>query len=168
METSIPALLVTAILMITTVVFARSGYTSIGEVGQSWQAMEQRLSEQAHTQLTVVQTTIDNPRVNITVTLRNDGQTQIADFARMDVVVQYLSGSGTRNDRWIPYTAGALQSNTWTVASFTNDVFEPRVLNPGETMNIQIRVNPAVRNNTTGRVIIATKNGNTVSAYFTA
>ena len=167
METSIPALLVTAILMITTVVLARSGYTSLDEVGQSWQVMEQRLSDQAHTELTVVQTRVDNPRVNITVTLRNDGQTQIADFARMDVVVQYFSGPGTRNDRWIPYTAGALQSNTWTVASFTNDVFEPRVLNPGESMDIQIRVNPAVRNNTTGWVIIATKNGVAVSAYFT-
>jgi len=35
METSIPALLVTAILMITTVVLARSGFTSLDELGQS-------------------------------------------------------------------------------------------------------------------------------------
>jgi archaellum component FlaF (FlaF/FlaG flagellin family) len=168
METSIPALLVTAILMITTVVLARSGYTSLDELGQSWQVMEERLGDQMHTRLTAVETRIDESKANITVRIRNDGQTKTADYARMDVVVQYFSESGSRYVRWIPYTSGALQSNTWTVASISDDVFEPSILNPGEVMEMQIRVNPPLGAGTTGWVVVATENGVTVSAYVTA
>jgi hypothetical protein len=81
METSIPALLMTAILMITTVVLARSGYASLDELGQSWQMMEERLNEQTHTELTATQTSVDESRANLTVMLRNDGQTKWADWA---------------------------------------------------------------------------------------
>jgi archaellum component FlaF (FlaF/FlaG flagellin family) len=168
METSIPALLVTAILMITTVLLARSGYTSLDEVGQSWQSMQERLDDQVHTQLTVVETSIDESKANITVRIRNDGQTKMADYARMDVVVQYFSESGTRYARWVPYTSGVLQSNTWTVTSIENDVFEPDVLNPGEVLEMQVRLNPPLGTGTTGWVIVATENGVTVSAYVTA
>lgn len=168
METSIPALLVTALLMITTVVLARSGYSSLDTLGQSWQVMEERLSDQTHTQFSVTQTSIDEGKANITVMLRNDGQTKAVDYSRMDVVVEYFSETGTRYVGWIPYVTGSLQSNTWTVISISNDAFEPDVLNPGEIMEMQIRVNPPLGPGTTGWVIIAAENGVTVSAYVTA
>src|SRR4030042_2582404 len=154
METSIPALLVTAILMITTVLLARSGYTSLDEVGQSWQSMQERLGDQVHTQLTVVETSIDGSKANITARIRNDGQTKMADYARMDVVVQYFSESGPRYARWVPYTSGELQSNTWTVASIENDAFEPDVLNPGEGLEMQVRANPRPGAGTTGWALV--------------
>ena len=164
METSIPALLVAAVLMITTVVMARSGYSSVDRIGQSWQVMGQRLEEQVRTDLTAVETLVDGSYANITVRVRNDGQTPVADWARMDVVVQYFSESGTRYARWIPYTSGALQSNTWTLVSIENDSFEPGVLNPGEIAQIRIRINPLMGPATTAWVVISTENGVTVSA----
>ena len=164
METSIPALLVAAILMITTVVMARSGYSSVDRIGQSWQVMGQRLEEQVRTQLTTVETRVDGSYANITVRMRNDGQTVVADWARMDVVVQYFSESGTRYVRWMPYTSGALQSNTWTLVNIENDSFEPGVLNPGEIAEIQIRINPLMGAGTNAWVIVSTENGVTVSA----
>lgn len=168
METSIPALLMTAILMITTVVLARSGYSSLDELGQSWQTMEERLNEQTHTELTATQTSVDESRANLTLMLRNDGQTKWANWAAMDVVVEYFSESGTRYAAWIPYTSGSLQSNTWTVGSIQNDFFDPDVLNPGETLEMQIRVNPPLGPTTTGWVIVSTENGITLTAYVTA
>jgi archaellum component FlaF (FlaF/FlaG flagellin family) len=168
METSIPALLVTALLMITTVVLARSGYSSLDTLGQSWQVMEERLSDQTHTEFSVVETLIDEGKANITVMLRNDGQTKAGDYSRMDVVVEYFSETGTRYVQWMPYVSGSLQSNTWTVISISNDAFEPDVLNPGEVMEMQIRVNPPLGLSTTGWVIIAAENGVTVSAYVSA
>jgi archaellum component FlaF (FlaF/FlaG flagellin family) len=168
METSIPALLVAAILMITTVVMARSGYTSVDKLGQSWQVMEDRLGQQARTELTVVSTQVDPSGANITVQLRNDGQTKVADYARMDVLVQYFTESAERYVTWIPYTSGALGSNTWTVASIANDTFEPNVLNPGETLEMTIRINPTLGTGTTAWVIVSTENGVTATAYVTA
>ncbi len=167
METSIPALLIAAIMMITTVVMARSGYSSVDRLGQSWQGMEQRLEERVRTQLTAVSSQVDSSHANITLQLRNDGQTTVADFARMDVVVQYLSESGTRYAHWIPFTSGALQSNTWRVASIANDTFEPGVLNPGEILQLEIRINPPMGPGTNGWVIVSTENGVTVSADVT-
>jgi archaellum component FlaF (FlaF/FlaG flagellin family) len=168
METSIPALLVTALLMITTVVLAKSGYSSLDTLGQSWQVMEARLSDQAHTQYSIVDTQIDGGKANITVMLRNDGQTKAADYSRMDVVVEYFSETGTRYVSWMPCVTGSLQSNTWKVISISDDAFEPNVLNPGEVMEMQIRVNPPLGTGTTGWVIIAAENGVTVSAYVSA
>ena len=168
METSIPALLVAAIIMISTVVMARSGYTSVDRMSQSWQVMEERLGQQARTELTVAETSVDESKANLTVRLRNDGQTKIADYARMDVLVQYFSESGERYVRWIPYTSGALESNTWTVESISNDTFEPNVLNPGEILEMQIRINPPIGAGSTGWIIVSTENGVTATASVTA
>ena len=164
METSIPALLVAAILMITTVVMARTGYSSVDRIGQSWQVMGQRLEEQVRTEVTAVETIVDPSYANITLRLRNDGQTVVADWARMDVVVQYFSESGTRYARWVPYTSGALQSNTWTLVNIESDGFEPGVLNPGEIAEIRIRINPLMGAGTNAWVVVSTENGVTVSA----
>ena len=67
METGIPALLIAAIMMITSVVMARSGYSSVDQLGQSWQAMEQRMEERVRTQLTAVSVQVDPSHANIAV-----------------------------------------------------------------------------------------------------
>jgi len=168
METGIPALLVAAIFMITTVVMARSGYSAVDRLGQSWQVMESRLEERVRTDLTAVQAQADESRANLTLQLRNDGQVPIVDYARMDVVVQYISESGQRYALWVPFTSGALQSNTWTVTGITNDTFDPGVLDPGEILEMQIRINPPMGAGTSGWVIVSTENGVTLSVNVTA
>ncbi|MGD0115157.1 MAG: hypothetical protein ABSC13_04025 [Dehalococcoidia bacterium] len=167
METGIPALLIAAIMMITSVVMARSGYSSVDQLGQSWQAMEQRMEERVRTQLTAVSVQVDPSHANIAVQLRNDGQTTVADFGRMDVVVQYFSESGTRYVQWVPFTSGALQSNTWAVTSILDDYVNPGVLDPGEILQLEIRINPPMGTGTNGWIIVSTENGVTVSAAVT-
>ena len=101
-----------------------------------------------------------------TITLLNDGQTVLADFTSMDVVVQYFGETGTRYDKWIAYTSGALASDTWKTGTFTNDVFEPGILNAGESMQMLIRVNPVVGPATTNLAIIGSEKGVTAQTYF--
>jgi flagellar protein FlaF len=167
METSVPALLVAVILLVSTVLFARTGYTSLDALGMSWKDMETRAGEQSRTRLTVTGTQVDDTGANVDVTLDNEGQTAIGDFERMDVVVQYTSESATYHVLWIPYTPGPLQSNTWTVQSITGDMFEPGIFNPGETLEMRIRLNPPVGMSTTNWAIISTRLGVSLSAYFT-
>ena len=167
MEASIPALFVAAILLMSTVVLARSGYTSFDTLSQSWKGMEDRAGEQVRTRLSVTDTQVDGTGANVTVILSNDGHSTIGDFERMDVVVQYTSESSTYYMRWIPYTPGDLESNTWTVQSISNDVFEPGLFNPGEELTMVIRLNPVVGLSTTNWVIISTELGVSLSAYFT-
>jgi archaellum component FlaF (FlaF/FlaG flagellin family) len=164
METSIPAAVIAAILMVSAMVLARSGYRSVDEMGQIWKEMEARSSEQVHTRLTITNVTSSSPYVD--ADLQNDGSTALADYAQMDVLVQYTTGGGAPVLAWIPYTNSALAPNTWTIQDITNDAFEPGILNPGETLRMRIWLDPSAGVGTTNRLLIATDLGVTVSTTF--
>jgi hypothetical protein len=166
MENGLPALMLAAIMMLATVLMARGGFLGADAIGMSLRESETRYAEQNRTGLTVTGTAVDGTGANITLTVRNDGQTPIADFAGMDVVVQYFDENADRYDSWTPYTSGALASNTWTAGNFQDDVFEPGILNTGESMDITVRVNPVVGAGTTNWAILGTDKGVTVQAYF--
>ncbi len=166
MENGLPALLLAAILMLCTVLMARGGFLGADAIGQSLRQSETRYEEQKNTGLTVTSSSIDGSGANVTLTIRNDGQTPIADFASMDVLVQYFAEGGARYDKWLPYTAGALSGDSWTTGVFTNDIFEPHILNAGETMEVTARVNPVVGHATTNLAVIGTEKGVQTQAYF--
>jgi hypothetical protein len=166
MENGLPALLIAAILMLSTVFMARGGFLGADAIGQSLRQSEVRYEQKSRTGLTITGASIDPAGANITITVRNDGQTVLADFTRMDVVVQYFGETGTRYDKWIAYTSGALASDTWRTGTFTNDVFEPGILNAGESMQMLIRVNPVVGPATTNLAIIGSEKGVTAQTYF--
>ena len=166
MENGLPALMIAAIMMLATILLARGGFLGADAIGQSLRESEARYSQQNRTGLEFTATAIDGSGANVTLTIRNDGQTAVGDLGSMDVVVQYFSESGTRYDRWIPYTSGALGSNTWTATNFQNDVFEPGILNPGETMDVVVRVNPVVGPGSTNLAVIGTEKGVVVQTYF--
>ena len=165
METSIPAAIIAAILMVSAMVLARSGYHSVDEMGLVLKEMEARAAEQARTQLTVTNVTSSSPYVD--ADLRNDGSTTLAEYDRMDVIVQYVTGSGAPTLVWIPYTSGPLANNTWIVQGITNDAFEPGILNPGETLRMRIWLDPPAGGGSTNRLLVATDLGVTVSTTFT-
>lgn len=166
MENGLPALIIAAILMLATVLMARGGFLGADAIGQTLRDQETRFEQRNQTGLSVTNASIDNTGANITLTVRNDGQTPIANFSQMDVVLQYFAEGGGRYDTWIPYTSGALSANTWRTGTFTNDVFEPGILNAGESMQMLIRVNPVVGRTTTNLAIIGTERGVTTQTYF--
>lgn len=166
METGIPALFIAAIFLMATVLVGRGGFIGMDNVGQSLKTSEVRSIQRAGTELAITSTSIDGAGANVTVTIRNDGMTPIADFSRMDVVVQYFGETGTRYDKWLAYTSGALASDTWTTGAFTNDVFEPGIFNPGETMEVLFRVNPVIGAGTTNKAVISTEQGIVIETLF--
>jgi len=107
------------------------------------------------------------------VSLRNSGQVKLASFDNWDVIVQYIGQDGSYYITWLPYTDGTPSNNQWTVdgiylssENLTAEVFEPGILNPGEEMVIEARLDPRVRNNTAGDVAISTPNGVSESTSF--
>ena len=166
MENGLPALLIAAILMLSTVLMARGGFMGADAIGQTLRQSETRYGQQNRTGLQVTTTSIDAAGANVTITIKNNGQTPLADYADMDVVVQYFGQTGTRFDKWIPYTSGPLAANTWKTGTFTNDVFEPGILNAGESMELLIRLNPVVGPATTNLAVIGSEKGVTAQTYF--
>jgi archaellum component FlaF (FlaF/FlaG flagellin family) len=166
MENGIPALLIAAILMLSTVFMARGGFVGMDAVGQQLKQSETAIGAQNRTAVEATGSSIDPTGANITITMLNDGQTDLSQYDKMDVVLQYFDENGVRYDKWIPYTSGALAADTWTTGTFTNDAFEPGILNPGESVDINIRVNPPVGAGTTNRAVIGTENGVTMQTLF--
>ena len=96
------------------------------------------------------------------------------DFPRWDVVIQYTGSDNNYYIKRLPYTAGALGNNQWTVTGIfldaqTSDpeIFDPGILNPDEEVVLQIKLNPAVKALSTNLVSVVTPNGIVSQINFT-
>lgn len=142
MDSILPALLAVAILVLASLMLGRSSFTSIRVVTDAWQDAEERSVERVRSDITITSITTSGSTVNVTV--RNNGATPVVDFSRMDLVVQYSSGSSNYT-KYLDYTteSSPQPADTWRVVSINNDVIDPRILNTGENMSIQIELSPA-------------------------
>lgn len=165
MDSILPALLAVTIMLLATLMLGRSSFNSFQVLGDAWQDAEERSVERVRSDISVTSITVSGSRVDVTV--RNDGATRVIDFARMDLVVQYQEG-GNSYIKYLPYTASSPPADdTWIVDSVSNDVIDPGVLNTGETMNIQVKLNPAVGAATTNWLQVTTELGISASMFFT-
>lgn len=167
METAITGLIVITVLLLAILTLSHSFLSSQDAILESWQEMEERLGERVRTDISPLGATTLPGGSTVEVTLRNEGDTKLADFDRWDVILQYGSG----NVQWYPYGSG---DNTWGVEGIyldasegTGEIFDLNILNPGEEVVIWVSVSPAVGSPTTNTAIIATPNGISASTVFT-
>lgn len=105
---------------------------------------------------------------DVTVVVQNDGATEVVDFSRMDLVLQYQTGSSALITYADFTTLTAPQpSGTWRAVSISNDVIDPGVLNTGESMTVGVRLFPAVGVSTSNWLQITTELGVSASLFFT-
>ncbi len=166
MEHTIPALVLAAILIIGGVLMAGVTSSSVDKVNQSWRDIEALSEERLGTDLTVVSTQVTGGGTDVTVVLGNEGRTPVREPSLMDVIINYEGTDDQRYVVWLPYTDGALQDNTWTVTGISGDYRNPGILDAGEEMTIQIRLNPATKDGPDRWLVIATETGVSYSIYF--
>jgi len=168
METAFTGLIVIAILLLAVLTIGQTYLATQNTILESWRETEERLGDRARSNLSAVRADTSVGGTIAEVTLRNDGSTKLADFERWDVIVQYHQAGGGFAQEWLPYDELGTD-NSWLVSysEGTMDTFEPRILNPGEQMVIQISLDPAVAMTTTNLVTIATPNGISASVVFT-
>ena len=142
MDTILPALLVVTILLLASLFIGRSSFTSFQVLGDSFQDAEERSLERIRSDIII--TSVSSAGPNVDVDVRNDGATQVVDFSRMDILVQYRAGSTTYN-KYITFTteSSPQPDDTWRAVSVSDDVINPGVLNTGETLAIRLRLSPA-------------------------
>ena len=106
----------------------------------------------------------------LVVTLENTGQTKLTDFDRWDLIIQYYDAGSSYHAIWLPYNSGIPNNNEWTVEGiYLNgepESFEPDILNPGETIEVQAILSPSVGDNTTNLMVMSTPNGIPASIAF--
>lgn len=166
MEHTIPALVIAAILIFGAVIMAGVTNNSVDKVSESWRDIEALAEERLGTELTVVSTQVTGGGTDLTVVLRNEGRTQVSEPSLMDVIMNYDGTDNARHVVWIPHTDGPLVDNSWTVTGISNDFRNPGVLDNGEEMTMQVRLNPATDVGPDRWVVISTETGIAYSVYF--
>ncbi len=169
METIIVSLICIALIVFGGMTMAQGFMTSVDASTTGLEEIGQRDETIMRTELTPVSTSL--PALDtLEVTLKNTGQTKLADFDKWDVIVQYYDGTGAYYTKWLPYATGTLGNNEWEVLWIRLDgedeLFEPNVLNPEESIMIRAQLDPSVGAGTTNMVVVATPGGITVSTYF--
>jgi len=100
---------------------------------------------------------------NIELMIMNEGQTNLSQFSRWDVIAQYLDDGEVKHLDYVEYTAGNPPGpNQWTVegiylSSDDPEVLDPNILDPWEQMKIVINLDPGI--GTYGRITVSTPNG---------
>ncbi|HEU4758640.1 MAG TPA: hypothetical protein VFT91_01540 [Dehalococcoidia bacterium] len=166
MEHTIPALVIAAVLVFGGVVMAGVTNSTVDKVGSSWRDIEAIAEDRLGTELSVVSTQVSAPGTDVTVVVRNNGRTSIKEPSLMDLIINYTGLDTTRYSRWLAYTSGPLQDNTWTVTALAGDFRNPGELDTGEEMTIQIHLNPATAVGPDRWLVIGTETGITYSVYF--
>ena len=103
------------------------------------------------------------------VSLQNTGSTKIGDFTYMDIIVTYQNESGINKTVWVPYQEGkVLSENRWAKSDIHPDLINPGVFDPGEEMELQVRMDESdpVRNSSINWLLVAAPNGVKASRYF--
>lgn len=165
METAIVSLICIALIVLGGMTISQSFLDSVDSTSSGLEEMGDRAGEIMRTELSPLSGSQSQAEV-LDIWLGNDGQTKLGSFDKWDVIVQYYDGGGSYHITWLPYTEEVPGDNKWTIAgiyldveSSTPEAFEPDILNPGEDVAIEARLDPPVGAGTTNMVIVATPNG---------
>jgi archaeal flagellar protein FlaF len=167
MESILPAFIIVLLLLFAVLTPARSYLAAQDQLQASRQLMDQRLVDRARTNLAPTRTQITDDGVVVELAVRNTGQTKLADFDQWDLILQYHDSGSAFHIVRVPYTPGNQPGlNTWSVVGIYPDIYDPGILNPGETITLRFKLSPAVGPETTNQVELATPNGIGVVSLF--
>ncbi len=174
METAIVSIICIALIVVGGMTMSQGFLSSADSTMVGVEAISGRDGEIMRTELSPLTADVGPAGRTVEVALRNSGQVKLSSFSKWDIIVEYYSLDGTYHTAWLPYAGGTPGDNEWTVEGIylsaenqTAEVFEPGILSPGEEMVIEARLNPPVKKNTTGDVLVSTPNGVPNSISFT-
>ncbi len=172
METVIAALLVITVALVGGLLIAEQSLNAQESVMLSWQTLEARAEERAGTVVSIQDAESLASGAIVEFSLANTGTTMLADFDTWDLIVQYESVHGDEI-AWLPYVEGEPGQSEWTVvgiyldaASATPEVYDPGIVNAGETMVVRARLQPPVMVGSTNLVTIVTGTGLSATTVF--
>lgn len=105
----------------------------------------------------------------ITFQITNTGNTKILNLSMSDIIFTF---NRTKNDTvktsyWMPYrTSLAGSEDAWTKESIANDMINPGILDPGETMSCKAYLLDETWPGSLGWISFTAQNGASASAYF--
>lgn len=173
MENAIPSLVIGGLLLVAAAFTAGNSLQSIERVSSTFKDAQLRAGERARTSLMLSNVQLQPAAEGasegwqrLTFEFVNNGQTRIASFRALDVIVIYRTIGGERASVWLPYSAAELLPNTWTVVAIEGDAFEPGIINPSERAHIVAKLSPPVQAPSTNLLVVISENGVSAEAAF--
>ncbi|AKB37551.1 hypothetical protein MSSAC_2961 [Methanosarcina siciliae C2J] len=163
----IAAMISVATILMASYVCSKGGFYMTDVLAGSVIEMQENKNEMVKTEIEIKGVSTD--RVDILVSLQNTGSTKIGDFTYMDVIVTYQNESGNMKTVWVPYQESEILSrNRWTKANIVPDLINPGVFDPGEKMEVHIRLDSSdpIGNSSVNWLMITVPNGAKASRYF--
>lgn len=162
MESALISLVSVALVIIATLTMMMNAFTSASTIADSWSQMVQQTEDMRLTEIIAVPPeNYDGGNINLMVV--NEGQANLYNFRCWDIIVQYQTGGVY----YIDYTDNATpDSNEWIVAGIylsdnvsMPEIFDPDILNPGETVKLYINLDPEIGAGEKGKITTTTSNG---------
>jgi len=166
MESVITAILMVSLLVLLIFGLAHYLLASQAQISDATREMQERLTERTRTDITTVGVEVTPAGDYVEVTLKNAGQTKLADFEYWDVILQYTDGSNGQHVQWYAF-ASQWNYQIYQSLAPSLEVIEPGILNPGEYLRLQVNVSPPIGMGTTNLATVATPNGIAATAVFT-
>ncbi|AAM06453.1 TPA: hypothetical protein HA338_17215 [Methanosarcina acetivorans] len=163
----IAAMISVATILLASYVCSKGGFYMADVLADSVIEMQENKNEMVKTEIEI--TGISTDSVDILVSLQNIGSTKIGEFTYMDVIVTYQSESGSIKTVWVPYQESEiLAKNRWTKVDIFPDLINPGVFDPGEEMEVQVRLDSSdpIGNSSVNWLMVTAPNGAKASRYF--
>jgi hypothetical protein len=172
MSNAIVALVVIALMLTAALTWSQTAYTSFDSVSQALKQTTQTTQEVSRTDIRVIDAQTQGGFVEVSVL--NNGEVHLAQFAKWDVLVQYYDAAGEYHISQLSYTENPSPGDSqWTIVNIYTDeslgqkeIFEPGILDPGEVMLMRLSLNPLPGVATTNFVTVSSANGVATSAQF--
>ncbi len=165
------AIMITSVLAVLGSLFDSNTMTSRALVDDGL-----ALSEAVHARVAATGARISGNKVrsNLDITISNTGNVAYGDFDKWNISVEYRSDSSglvvnrlsfsdiTADNKWM------LRAIYEDAATALEEVVGSGVLNPREEMVVRLRLNPAVKDDTNGRVVVTPPVGQSTSIFFSS
>jgi hypothetical protein len=172
METAVVSVICIALIVFGGMAMSQGFLTSVDTTTTGLAEVTTRGKEIIRTELDVENAT-SNSSGGTDITLRNSGQTKLADFSKWDVIIHYYDDLDEYRVVWLPYTSGTPGGGEWTVAGIyldtdaaTPEAYEPGILNPGEEIVLRAQLDPPAKSASAVMTVVATPNGVPASYSF--
>ncbi len=172
MSTALVTLVAMALMLTAVMSWTQATFSSLDSGSMYWKEMAHRSAEALRTDIDLTGANTTAPYVEATIA--NVGRIALTSFSQWDVLVEYYDGNSTYHIGSLAYTEDAAPSDSeWTVdviyaddSKGQQEVFEPGILNPGEVMDVKLKLTPAPGAGSTNRVTVSSPNGVAASAQF--
>ncbi len=167
METAISALIVIGVLILSVTGLFGQSVSSQMTIAEASRAALVAEGERARTNLAPVSATVSVSGDYLELAFRNSGSTRLSNFERWDLILRYKDTTGTNQLKWYGYPAQWSRTIYQVLSPPQLEAIEPGILNPGETLDLQLSLSPRIGTGSTNLATVSTPSGITATMVFT-